>query len=232
MEDDMWAAVSSSSSSRSYRSTATAAKYRSGSYLVDSGDFEEEDEDDDVEMDYYPCPFCSDDYDLVELCHHIDEEHQLEATHGVCPVCSKRVKMHMVDHITTHHRDVLKMNESKGKASSYMDDPYSSDKYLQSFHDDFPPPSINHHQTSKPVVVADQFLSFLNSPLLPKQTKPVQVDSSVEDETSIEDSSTVKDRTSSTPPLSDTEQLEKANKCEFVQGLLSSAMFDDGSDFF
>lgn len=55
----------------------------SGSYLVDSGDFEEEDEDDDDEVDYYPCPFCSDDYDLVELCHHIDEEHQLEATHGV-----------------------------------------------------------------------------------------------------------------------------------------------------
>lgn len=140
--------------------------------------------------------------------------------------------MHMVDHITTHHRDVLKMNESKGKASSYMDDPYSSDKYLQSFHDDFPPPSINHHQTSKPVVVADKFLSFLNSPLLPKQTKPVQVDSSVQDKTLIEDSSTVKDRTSSTPPLSDTEQLEKANKCEFVQGLLSSAMFDEGCDFF
>lgn len=52
----------------------------SGSYL-DSVDFEED--EDDVEVDY-PCPFCSDDYDLVELCHHIDEEHQLEATHGVC----------------------------------------------------------------------------------------------------------------------------------------------------
>jgi len=31
----------------------------------------------------YPCPFCSDDYDLVELCHHIDEEHQLDANNGV-----------------------------------------------------------------------------------------------------------------------------------------------------
>lgn len=218
----MWA-VSSAGSSRSYRSTATAAKYRSGSYLVDSGDFEEE-EDDDVEVDYYPCPFCSDDYDLVELCHHIDEEHQLEATHGVCPVCSKRVKMHMVDHITTHHRDVLKSEQKQ--TSSYMEDPYSSDKYLQSFHDDFPPSM----HTSK-AAVADKFLSFLNSSPLPKQTKPLQVDSSVEDKTLIEDSSTVKDRTSSTS-LSDTEQLEKANKCEFVQGLLSSAMFDDGDDFF
>ncbi|CAH8336910.1 unnamed protein product [Eruca vesicaria subsp. sativa] len=110
MEDEMWA-VSSSGSSRSYRSATTAAKYQSGSYL-DSGDYEEEeyDDDDDAEVEDYPCPFCSDDYDLVELCHHIDEEHQLEATHGVCPVCSKRVKMHMVDHITTYHRDVLKIS--------------------------------------------------------------------------------------------------------------------------
>ncbi|CAH8305343.1 unnamed protein product [Eruca vesicaria subsp. sativa] len=51
MDDDMWA-VSSSGSSRSLRS-ATTAKYQSGTYL-DSGDFEEE-EDDDVEVDY-ACP--------------------------------------------------------------------------------------------------------------------------------------------------------------------------------
>ncbi|CAH8336858.1 unnamed protein product [Eruca vesicaria subsp. sativa] len=111
-----------------------------------------------------------------------------------------------------------------------MEDPYSSDKYLQSFHDDMPPSISHHHRTSK-AVVADQFLSFLDNSPLPKQTKPVQVDSSVEDKTLIEVSSTGKDKTSSTP-LSDTEQLEKAKKCEFVQGLLSSAMFDDGSDFF
>lgn len=31
----------------------------------------------------YPCPFCSDDYDLAELCEHIDEEHALDANNGV-----------------------------------------------------------------------------------------------------------------------------------------------------
>ncbi|KAL0700564.1 hypothetical protein Bca4012_056686 [Brassica carinata] len=219
MDDDMWA-VSSSGSSRSHRSAATTAKYQSGSYL-DSGDYEEE-EDDDVEVDY-PCPFCSDDYDLVELCHHIDEEHHLEANHGVCPVCNKRVKMHMVDHITTHHRDVLKSGQ---KPSSYTEDPFSLDNYLQA---DLSPPSMNHHHHASKT---DQFLSFLSNSPLPNQTKPVlEVGSSVEDKTLIEDSSTGKDMKSSTP-LSDTEQLEKAKKCEFVQGLLSSAMFDDGCDFF
>ncbi|KAJ0245239.1 Protein DEHYDRATION-INDUCED 19 2 [Hirschfeldia incana] len=216
MDDDMWA-VSSSGSSRSHRSAATTtAKYQSGSYL-DSGDYEEEEEED-VEVEY-PCPFCSDDYDLVELCHHIDEEHHLEATYGVCPVCSKMVKRHMVDHITTHHRDVLK----SGQKETYVEDPYSSDNYLQ---EDL---SMNHHrQTAK----TDQFLSFLSNSPLPNQSKPVhEVDPSVEDKTLIEDYSAGKDRKLSTP-LSDSEQLEKAKKCEFVQGLLSSAMFDDGCDFF
>lgn len=213
----MWA-VSSSGSSRSHRSAATTAKYQSGSYesYRDSGDFEEEEEDDDVEVDY-PCPFCSDDYDLVELCHHIDEEHHLEATYGACPVCSKMVKTRMVDHITTHHRDVLK----SGQKETYAEDPYS---YRQ---DDLSP-SMNHYHTAK----TDQFLSFLSNSPLPNQTKPVlEVDSSVENKTLIEDSSAGKDMKLSTP-LSDGEQLEKAKKCEFVQGLLSSAMFDDGCDFF
>lgn len=31
----------------------------------------------------YPCPFCSEDFDLVGLCCHIDEEHPVEAKSGV-----------------------------------------------------------------------------------------------------------------------------------------------------
>ncbi|EOA38487.1 hypothetical protein CARUB_v10010253mg [Capsella rubella] len=219
MEDDMWC-VSSSGSSRSYRSE-TAAKYQSGPYL----DLEEFEEDEDIAVDY-PCPFCSDDYDLVELCHHMNEEHHLEAYNGICPVCNKRVKAHMVDHITTHHRDVLK---SEQKEMSYREDPYSSDKYLQSLHDELPPVT-NHHHTSKSVV-SDQFLSFIDNTPMPNQTKRVQPDSSVEDKNLIKDATAAKEGASSLP-LSDSEQLEKAKKCQFVQGLLSSAMFDDGCDFF
>lgn len=32
----------------------------------------------------YPCPFCPEDYDLVGLCCHIDEEHPHEDKSGVC----------------------------------------------------------------------------------------------------------------------------------------------------
>lgn len=44
--------------------------------------FEEIDGDDDVREEY-PCPFCSEYYDIVGLCCHIDEEHPSEAKNGV-----------------------------------------------------------------------------------------------------------------------------------------------------
>lgn len=48
-------------------------------------EFEDVEEDDEMEVDYQ-CPFYTDDYDLVELCHHIDEEHHLDANNGVITV--------------------------------------------------------------------------------------------------------------------------------------------------
>jgi Drought induced 19 protein (Di19), zinc-binding len=33
----------------------------------------------------YPCPFCSDHFDLVGLCCHIDDEHPVELKTGVTP---------------------------------------------------------------------------------------------------------------------------------------------------
>ena len=45
-------------------------------------DFEEIEEDDELKTEY-PCPYCSEDFDLLGLCCHIDEEHHLEANYGV-----------------------------------------------------------------------------------------------------------------------------------------------------
>lgn len=46
-------------------------------------DYEEVDEDVDDLNSEYSCPFCSEEFDLVELCCHIDDEHPLEANFGV-----------------------------------------------------------------------------------------------------------------------------------------------------
>ena len=45
-------------------------------------DYEEVDGDDDLNSEY-PCPFCPEEFDLVELCCHIDDEHPVEANFGV-----------------------------------------------------------------------------------------------------------------------------------------------------
>ncbi|KAG6575799.1 Protein DEHYDRATION-INDUCED 19, partial [Cucurbita argyrosperma subsp. sororia] len=58
-------------------------------------DYEEVDEDDGDLNSEYSCPFCSEEFDLVELCCHIDDEHPLEANFGICPICSSSVGENM-----------------------------------------------------------------------------------------------------------------------------------------
>ena len=55
--------------------------------------FEEIDGDDDVREEF-PCPFCSEYYDIVGLCCHIDDEHPVEANNGVLLSCSLVVDDH------------------------------------------------------------------------------------------------------------------------------------------
>ncbi|GMP63852.1 hypothetical protein CsSME_00025371 [Camellia sinensis var. sinensis] len=43
--------------------------------------FEEIDGDDDIREEF-PCPFCSECFDIVGLCCHIDDEHPVEAKNG------------------------------------------------------------------------------------------------------------------------------------------------------
>lgn len=45
-------------------------------------DFEEVNGDEEL-MTIYPCPFCEEDFDLLELCFHIDLDHPIEAESGV-----------------------------------------------------------------------------------------------------------------------------------------------------
>ncbi len=44
--------------------------------------FEEIDGDDDIREEF-PCPFCTEFFDIVGLCCNIDEEHPVEAKNGV-----------------------------------------------------------------------------------------------------------------------------------------------------
>ncbi|KAK1584518.1 hypothetical protein Q3G72_033686 [Acer saccharum] len=107
MDADSWSARLSSASKR-YQA---ALQSRSDMFMG----FEEFDGDDDVREEF-PCPFCSEYYDIVGLCCHIDDEHPAEAKNGVCPVCSMRVGYDMVAHITLQHGNVFKMQQRKRKS--------------------------------------------------------------------------------------------------------------------
>ncbi|PPE00014.1 hypothetical protein GOBAR_DD02994 [Gossypium barbadense] len=99
MDADSWSARLSSASKR-YQS---ALQLRSENGLivwnwVESADmlmgFEEIDGEDEIREEFR-CPFCSEYFDIVGLCCHIDDEHPVEAKNGVCPVCAMRVGVDM-----------------------------------------------------------------------------------------------------------------------------------------
>ncbi|KAM3326417.1 protein DEHYDRATION-INDUCED 19 isoform X1 [Capsicum chacoense] len=73
-------------------------------------EFEDEDiKDDNVKTDL-ACPFCSEDFDMLGLCCHIDSEHRIEAKTGICPLCSTKVRTNMATHVIVQHESVLKIS--------------------------------------------------------------------------------------------------------------------------
>ncbi|XP_039061863.1 protein DEHYDRATION-INDUCED 19 homolog 3-like isoform X1 [Hibiscus syriacus] len=220
MEDDTWS-FSFSAPSRSYQSTL-----KSHSDLCI--DFEEIEEDDEL-MTEYPCPYCSEDFDLLGLCCHIDEEHHLEAGYRVCPVCAQRVGMNMVDHITTQHGNIFKSNHKLNFHKGDSLSPLSSlrkelhDAHYQSLL------SRSWSSLSSSNTGPDPLVSFLYSAPPADSSGSVQPASSTE-VTLEEKGSDAKmiEKDVHPLPLSDKEHWEKANKCEFVQGLLLSTIFDGG----
>ncbi|WCJ22272.1 Protein DEHYDRATION-INDUCED 19 [Euphorbia peplus] len=109
MADDSWTSLARSSSS-SYSRTYHSALRSLSDLCLDYEDVDAHDDEDDDIMVEYPCPFCSEDLDLVELCGHIDDEHPFEAKSGICPVCGTRPGMDLVEHITTQHGYMFKIS--------------------------------------------------------------------------------------------------------------------------
>ncbi|XP_028226285.1 protein DEHYDRATION-INDUCED 19 homolog 3-like [Glycine soja] len=172
----------------------------------------------------YPCPFCAENFDLLELCCHVDLDHPIEAKSGICPVCTLWIGTNMVHHIAAQHGNLLK---SHLKSKCYKDEPYPAlyfsskgerDGHWQSFSTGLSP------TTSK--AASDPWLSFLCGPSAVDECENVQPDSS--SEVSIEEihsNDNVLERDVQ-PSLSDKDQIEKAQHIKFVQGLLMSTILD------
>ncbi|KAF7837768.1 protein DEHYDRATION-INDUCED 19-like protein 4-like [Senna tora] len=218
MDFDSWISARLLNSSRLYQS-------RSDLYL---GGHEDIDGDKDLRAEFL-CPFCGEDYDIVGLCCHIDEEHILEAKNGICPVCVKKVGMDLVGHLTMQHGNFLnyvqrKKRFRKGSPSST----YSilrrelREGTLQSL---FGGSSYVASSNSEP----DPLLSsFIYNPAAADESVSSQPCPSAET-TIVKES--VKDDCLERKPqqmqLSHKDKVEKTRRFEFVQGLLMSTILDD-----
>ncbi|KAG2406549.1 hypothetical protein LR48_Vigan03g281000 [Vigna angularis] len=186
-------------------------------------DFDEVNGDEDFRT-AYPCPFCADDFDLLELCCHLDLDHPAEAKSAICPVCTVWIGSNVVDHIAAQHGNLFK---SQLKSKWYKDESYPDLSFSRKGKPDFSSglsPGMSTSNTS-----SDPWLSFLYGASAVDECENVLPDSS--SEISVEEvhsNDKVLERDVQ-PYLSDKDQIEKAQRSKFVQGLLVSTILD--SDF-
>ncbi|KAJ6812629.1 protein DEHYDRATION-INDUCED 19-like protein 2-like isoform X1 [Iris pallida] len=184
----------------------------------------------------FPCPFCGDDFDLVGLCCHIDEEHQTEARNGVCPVCAARVGMDMVAHITMQHGNFFKISFLMQRRRRFRRGACGSHSTLSLLRKELREGNIQALLGGSSYTIAppsnaapDPLLSSLIYSLpVADSSRDVQPESLGEDSL-VSKTSDVKVVESVEPTLSKKDQKERALRSKFVQGLLLSTIFDDYS---
>ncbi|KAB2621586.1 dehydration-induced 19-like protein 3 [Pyrus ussuriensis x Pyrus communis] len=218
MDGDSWSARLSSASRR-YQS---ALHSRSDMLMG----FEEIDGDDDIREEF-PCPFCSEYFDIVGLCCHIDEEHPVEAKNGVCPVCAMRVGVDMVAHITLQHGSIFKMQRKRKTRKSGAHSTLSLlRKELRegNLHSLFGGSScLLSSSNAAPDPLLSQFIlpmadDFVSMPPFSTEASSAKKSSDKR----------VSERNVQSPPLSIKDKEEKTKRCAFVQGMLLSTILDDG----
>ncbi|XP_065630754.1 protein DEHYDRATION-INDUCED 19 homolog 3 isoform X2 [Quercus suber] len=218
MDGDSWSARLSSASKR-YQS---ALQSRSDMFMG----FEEIDGDDDIREEF-PCPFCSEYFDIVGLCCHIDEEHPVEAKNGVCPVCAMRVGVDMVAHITLQHGNIFKMQRKRKTRKSGAHSTLSLlRKELRegNFQSLFGGSScIVSSSNAAPDPLLSSFILPMADDFVTAQPQFSPETSSVKKKTEQK----VSERNVQSSPFSIKDQEEKAKRCEFVHGLLLSTILDD-----
>ncbi|KAM3704667.1 hypothetical protein ACB098_03G023200 [Castanea mollissima] len=218
MDGDSWSARLSSASKR-YQS---ALQSRSDMFMG----FEEIDGDDDIREEF-PCPFCSEYFDIVGLCCHIDDEHPVEAKNGVCPVCAMRVGVDMVAHITLQHGNIFKMQRKRKTRKSGAHSTLSLlRKELRegNFQSLFGGSScIVSSSNAAPDPLLSSFILPMADDFVSAQPQFSPETSSVKKKTEQK----VSERNVQSSPFSIKDQEEKAKRCEFVHGLLLSTILDD-----
>ncbi|XP_050947844.1 protein DEHYDRATION-INDUCED 19 homolog 4-like [Cucumis melo] len=215
MDDDSWDAPFQVS--RRYRS-------RSGVY---QGDHEEIEEDN--SRAEFLCPFCAEDFDIVGLYCHVDEEHPVEVKNAVCPLCTKKVGMDIVGHIISQHGSLFKVQRHRRLRKIGSNLTFS--KLRKELREGNLRSLLGGSLHSAPTSTEPDPLLFSFTSNLPTVSKPdrVQPQSSAEVISSKENPNVLPERSNSSKLAASNNKdvKEKAQKCEFVQGLLMSTILDE-----
>jgi len=216
MDSDSW-----TTRSRRYHHSSRSDVYNGGDEIADG--------DEEFSRPEFICPFCAEDFDVVGLCCHIDEEHAVEVKNGVCPICAKRVGMDLVGHITMQHGSLLKMQRKRRYRKSGSNLTFSMlrkelrDGNLQSLLRGSQ--SLVSSSNSEPDPLLSSFM--YNRPAVdePASVKPHSSLEAISVEENLREDSS--DRNIQAPLISEEDREERARKSEFVQGLLLSTFLDD-----
>ncbi|XVE65564.1 hypothetical protein DITRI_Ditri08aG0009800 [Diplodiscus trichospermus] len=194
MESNSWSFRFSNSSSSSSR------RHQSRSDLFLGGGYEEFDGDEDFKAEFL-CPFCAEDFDIVGLCCHIDEEHPVEAKNGR----KRRLRKGGSNLTFSMLRKELREGNLQallgGSSCIVSSSNVEPDPLLSSFM--FNPPTSDEPLSVQPLSIAEA--------------------SAVKESTNEE----FLERKPQQSQLSDKDHEERARRCEFVQGLLMSTILDD-----
>ncbi|XP_021763240.1 protein DEHYDRATION-INDUCED 19 homolog 3-like [Chenopodium quinoa] len=210
-------------------SLSTSSSKYNQSYSDNLLEYEEFDGDtDEIEVDY-PCPFCSEDFDIVGLCCHIEEEHYDESKRGVCPMCGTSVGADLVEHIAFQHENIYK---SGSKTRHSHGDSQSTLALLRK---EMLERSLKCLLgSSSPVIsssdaAVDQLLSsfvrsYSTTPEIESKPSCSSVDAPVKEEVVDEDTL---ERGMKKFVISEEKHEEHAQKCKFMQSLVFSTILDD-----
>ncbi|KAK9079529.1 hypothetical protein SSX86_001201 [Deinandra increscens subsp. villosa] len=220
MDPNSWTrlSTSNSSSSRRYQSRSGEAFN-----LV-------EETDGDERRPEYLCPFCAEDFDIVGLCCHIDEEHTVQAKNGVCPICAKWVGTSLVSHITMQHGSLLKVQRKRRLRRGGLNSTFSVlKKELRegNLHSLLGGSSFMGQSSvnTEPDPLLSSFM--YNNAVDPSRD---QTNSSIAAMPVAESSNKdflARSENQQVATLSGEDQEEKARRSEFVQGLLLSSFLND-----
>ncbi|KAL0699372.1 hypothetical protein Bca4012_055494 [Brassica carinata] len=206
-----------------FSSSSSSRRRQSRPDLYIGGGYEDLEGEDDLKSEFI-CPFCAEVFDIVGLCCHIDEEHPVEVKNGVCPVCTKRVGLDIVGHITTQHANFFKVQRRRrlrkgGYSSAYL----ALKKELREANLQSLLGGSSSSFTSSTNIESDPLLSsFMFSSPSSKPAAPVVEGTSA---TKVSHKESLK-RDIQEAPLSGEDQ-EKAKKSEFVRGLFLSTILGD-----